>query len=129
MLRNKKAVSNTIAALLLIAISIIITIAVMAWAGMLTFSYMEVEEILISDVRFVSGDIPTIQITLHNIGDAIVVVQRIYINDYVTTEDIRVRSKSFQDVEIPYNWASGTRYEIQAETSSGNKVIYKVTAP
>ena len=54
--KNKNALSPVVAATILIAVTVAVSIAVAAWMGSLTVGFMETSELTITDVDFTIGD-------------------------------------------------------------------------
>jgi len=80
-LRNKKALSPVVAAIILIAVTVAVSIAVAAWMGSLTIGFMETSELTITDVDFTIGD-PSgyIIVQVTNSGTSPFTVNRIRVN-------------------------------------------------
>jgi flagellin-like protein len=56
LLKSKKGLSPVVAAIILIAVTVAVSIAVAAWMGSLTIGFMETSELTITDVDFIHGD-------------------------------------------------------------------------
>ena len=55
LLKNRKALSPVVAAIILIAVTVAVSIAVAAWMGSLTIGFMETAEVTITDVSFTNS--------------------------------------------------------------------------
>lgn len=80
--QDNKALSPVVAAIILIAVTVAVSIAVAAWMGSLTTNTMEVNELTITKVEFNIGDNSTgrIFVYVHNSGTIDVTVHRIRVN-------------------------------------------------
>ena len=127
--RNKKALSPVVAAIILIAVTVAVSIAVAAWMGALTFTFMGTEELKITNVEFLSGN--HVNITLQNTGTSPITVNEIYISGSTNllSSSITLSANSRQEVQVDYSWQSGYSYEIKVVTSKGNQFYYTATAP
>jgi len=127
--RNKKALSPVVAAIILIAVTVAVSIAVAAWMGALTFTFMGTEELKITNVEFLSGN--HVNITLQNTGTSPITVNEIYISGSTNLlpSSITLPANSPQEVQVDYSWQSGYSYQIKVVTSKGNQFYYTATAP
>ena len=82
LLKNKKALSPVVAAIILMAVTVAVSIAVAAWMGSLTTDSMEVNELTITNLDFTIGDSSTGKIIVHvtNTGTSDVTIQDIKVN-------------------------------------------------
>ena len=82
LLKSKKALSPVVAAIILIAVTVAVSIAVAAWMGSLTIGFMQTSELTITDVNFTLGDASTGRIIVYttNTGTASFTVTRIRVN-------------------------------------------------
>jgi flagellin-like protein len=133
-LKSKKALSPVVAAIILIAVTVAVSIAVAAWMGALTFSFMAgTEEARIS---YVTWDDPsthaTIYITVDNQGTSAITLERAYVNNGLVTSNCT--GESIEDgksevFSITYTWTAGQTYDITVETSKNNKFSTRATPP
>lgn len=82
-LKSKKALSPVVAAIILIAVTVAVSIAVAAWMGSLTIGFMETSELTITDIEFTFGDdasMGRIRVYTTNTGSASYTVTRIRVN-------------------------------------------------
>ena len=102
LLQNKKALSPVVAAIILIAVTVAVSIAVAAWMGSLTIGFMETSELTITELNFTFGDASTGRIIVYvtNSGTSSFTVNRIRVNG-----------------EIANTWSSGTSDTIAPGTS------------
>jgi flagellin-like protein len=81
LLKSKKALSPVVAAIILIAVTVAVSIAVAAWMGSLTIGFMETSELTITDMTFVAGaGNGSITLSVTNSGTSDVTVSRIRVN-------------------------------------------------
>jgi len=137
LLRSKKALSPVVASIILIAVTVAVSIAVAAWMGALTFSFMGSESLTITNVQFVgtSGTANSNNITLSikNTGTKTVTIGQIKVN----TGKILITTWSGNATYAPstgatgtvkiqltagYGWVSGNPYEIDLYDAGGNAV-------
>jgi len=130
--RSKKALSPVVAAIILIAVTVAVSIAVAAWMGALTFGFMGgSEQVKIVGVQFLSGN--QIKVTVQNAGTSAVVIVSAKVNDEViaatTPEDPTIDAGEQETITFSYNWTSGNSYNVGVVTKAGNVFTYYATAP
>jgi len=113
LLKSKKALSPVVAAIILIAVTVAVSIAVAAWMGSLTIGFMETTELTITDLDFTIGDVSTGRIVVHvtNSGTSSFTVDRIRVNG-----------------EIDSTWSSGTSDTMAPSTSETFTITQTVAA-
>ena len=137
--RSKKALSPVVAAIILIAVTVAVSLAVAAWMGALTFGFMSgSEQVKIVSVQF-SGTNSTnkqITITLQNTGAGDVVITSAKVGDTVipsesitVSPDSTVEAGTSATVTFNYDWSPGQSYNIGIVTKAGNVFTYYATAP
>ena len=135
--RSKKALSPVVAAIILIAVTVAVSIAVAAWMGALTFGFMSgSEQVKIVSVQF-SGTNSTnkqITVTLQNTGAGDVVITSAKVGDTVISSitvspDSTVEAGTSATVTFNYNWTAGQSYNVGVVTKAGNVFTYYATAP
>jgi flagellin-like protein len=138
--KGKKALSPVVAAIILIAVTVAVSIAVAAWMGALTFTFMATEQLEIRGATFSGASDAannTIVLTAQNTGTADLTV-----NAYKLS--VSGTSHTITDVSVPQGdstsvtctsgadgeaWTSGTTYDIYLITSAGKQFPYRATAP
>jgi len=139
--KSRKALSPVVAAIILIAVTVAVSIAVAAWMGALTFTFMKTEELkTISHTWDSTGTINEyVDLTLKNTGTGALSITSVRVNDAsngtITTVTVnpgasttlRVLASSFSLANNVF--ASGTKYEFAVLTATGNKYTYVATAP
>jgi flagellin-like protein len=130
LLKSKKALSPVVAAIILIAVTVAVSIAVAAWMGSLTFTFMETEELRITNAEFASSGTPTITVTVQNTGSTPVTVTSAIVNgatETMTETDVGEGASGTIGV-TGVDYAAGTSYTIELVTSKGNKFAYTAIA-
>jgi flagellin-like protein len=119
----RKALSPVVAAIILIAVTVAVSIAVAAWMGALTFTFMKTEELKITRIQFLGTTSKSINLTIMNPGTSKVTVSTIKINDVTVTATIT----DYPATSTPLEWSAGNTHTIAFSYTwvSGNK--YKVT--
>lgn len=127
---NKKGISPTIAAVILIAVTVAISLAVAAWTGALTFLYMKTEELTIINVSYqgTSGVADNhIVVTLQNTGTTDATLTQAKVSGHVVDKtidfvDVTISKGEIQTITLNnVGWHSGYPYSIELISSKGNK--------
>jgi flagellin-like protein len=123
-LKSKKALSPVVASIILIAVTVAVSIAVAAWMGALTFSFMGSSSITITNVTFETGGF--INITAKNTGTNQVTITTIKVNNAVcetfTPNPVQMSAGNVTTIKITKAWESGNPYKIDLYDSSGSAV-------
>ena len=129
--RNKKALSPVVAAIILIAVTVAVSIAVAAWMGALTFGFMGgSEQVKIVNVQFISGSPKQIKVTVQNAGTSTVVITSAKVGDQVIdVTDTTLNAGNQTTITFNYDWNAGTSYNVGVITKAGNTFTYYATAP
>ena len=137
---KNKAMSTVVAAIILLAVVITVSVAVAAWTGALTFGYMATEQLDVQGATFsgTSGNANnTIVLAVQNTGSADLTVDKYKLGVSGTQHDITavavaqgdsttVTCTTGADSEA---WTTGTTYDIYLITSTGKQFPYRATAP
>ena len=136
--KSKKALSPVVAAIILIAVTVAVSIAVAAWMGALTFTFMKTEELKVQSHTWASGR-TYIDLTVKNTGTGALTVTEVRVNDASngTTWSRTLEPGISSTLRLMYTgyvsgvttFASGTKYEFALLTATGNKFTYVATAP
>ena len=127
-LKSKKALSPVVASIILIAVTVAVSIAVAAWMGALTFSFMGTEQLTIPTLTWTVG-MTGFSINVTNSGTKDVTIAQIQVN-YGTLgvkqpSGLPMVLKSGHSLatllEVEYTYKNGTGYDISVVTSSGYK--------
>lgn len=127
LLKSRKALSPVVAAIILIAVTVAVSIAVAAWMGALTFTFMQTEEVKITDLYFPTG---TIRVTAKNTGTAPVTITQCWINDVEQPiTQFTVEANSQYLLNLTYTWTPGYNYAVKLISTQGNTFLRQETAP
>jgi len=135
LLKHKKALSPVVAAIILIAVTVAVSIAVAAWMGALTIGFMSGgEELKISAVTFETAGIT---IKVHNTGTSTIIISECRSVGKTTLTlapdtDPPNPLKAGESKTITwadFTWKNGEKYDIQVITAKGNVFPTRATAP
>jgi flagellin-like protein len=79
LLKSKKALSPVVAAIILIAVTVAVSIAVAAWMGSLTIGFMETSELTITEITFDTTN-NNMTVALTNSGTSEVTISLVKVN-------------------------------------------------
>jgi len=130
LLKSKKALSPVVAAIILIAVTVAVSIAVAAWMGALTFSFMGgTEQVEVDHITWASSTVFTIQ--LKSTGTASVTVDRVPLNQVSNTTNATLPEAVAAGLRkyylVTFTWTAGDNYDIAVVTSKGNAFTKRVT--
>ena len=125
-LRNKKALSPVVASIILIAVTVAVSIAVAAWMGALTFTFMGTEQLTVQKITWGTG---TFTLYVNNTGTKDATINQITVNYVAVTGTIaptlpyviRSTGTTSQSFIVTYAWTNGTNYDISVVTSDNYK--------
>jgi flagellin-like protein len=123
LLKSKKALSPVVAAIILIAVTVAVSIAVAAWMGSLTIGFMETSELTITEMTFTAGTSTTGQIVVDitNSGTSAVTVSMVKVNSNTMTKGTGADSWAISpDTPIPAG-DDTTVITITTTVANGNK--------
>jgi len=141
--RSRKALSPVVAAIILIAVTVAVSIAVAAWMGALTFTFMKTEELRISSHTWAS-DASNIVLNVTNTGTARLTISEVRVNDEsygegtgdeewecsATDNVLEPGDKEYITIRGPSGgFTKGAKYEFAIITATGNKFLYTAVAP
>ncbi len=149
MFKSKKALSPVVAAIILIAVTVAVSIAVAAWMGALTIGFMKTEELKITNLAW--GNVPytNATLTMKNSGSNTLTIDAVKVNSAAAvlnsyrnpagsgtwttpTAGITLKPGDTAEVRVTLssgNFQSGTKYEIMFHTAAGNNYPYTEAAP
>ena len=93
--KNVKALSPVVASIILIAVTVAVSIAVAAWMGALTFTFMRPQELVFT----YKVEIPNFQNATHC--------------TFSMWESWKIYNESKTLVPLPYTFEASTRYDVQ----------------
>ncbi len=131
--KSKKALSPVVAAIILIAVTVAVSIAVAAWMGALTFTFMKTEEVKVLSIDRTNWSNETATLTLKNSGTSELTIESVRVNDNSATltpvGSATLAPGDQRNFTVDYTYVSGTKYEFAFYTASGNRYPYTSTAP
>jgi flagellin-like protein len=137
--KSRKALSPVVAAIILIAVTVAVSIAVAAWMGALTFTFMKTEELKVIGVNtatWTTGNPGNATVTVKNTGTSALTISSVKVNDaaandwgVVAPDDATLDPGEEVEIWVEHNYSSGTKYEFAFYTATGNRYPYTATAP
>ena len=135
-LKSRKALSPVVAAIILIAVTVAVSIAVAAWMGALTFTFMQTEQFNVVSATF-NGDsgnsTNTVTLRIQNTGSSSFTIDTAAkVNGVARTlsAQVTIEAGSSSDVTIPsVGWSDGNQYNFELLTSKGAKITWIANAP
>jgi flagellin-like protein len=128
-LKNNKALSPVIAAIILIAVVVAVSIAVAAWMGSISFSFMKVDELTVSSHTWsVSGNY--VDLILKNSGTSKITINDVEVNGVSATDVAFISGNSTLGagdtsiVRVTQSFNPATKYEFTITTASNTKCVY-----
>ena len=136
--KSKKALSPVVAAIILIAVTVAVSIAVAAWMGALTFTFMKTEELKVQSHTWAVNR-TSISITVKNTGTGAMTLSEWRVNDIAVsnvtytagtgTIDATLDAGDWVTARVGSTFNSGVKYEFAVLSATGNKYTYVATAP
>ena len=127
---NAKALSPVVASIILIAVTVAVSIAVAAWMGGLSSSFMQTEQASITNVAF-SGT-RTVTLTVSNSGSTNITISSATVNGVAATftgATVVANTGNNQVVlTMASDWAAGSTYQIKLVSAKGTAFPYSVVA-
>ena len=112
LLKSKKALSPVVAAIILIAVTVAVSIAVAAWMGSLTINFMDsTTELAITGIDFTYGEPGNITVHVTNSGTS-----------YFTVRNVSVNG------DLSSSWSSGTSDTVDPGESETFTITQTVNA-
>jgi len=136
LLKSRKALSPVVAAIILIAVTVAVSIAVAAWMGALTFTFMQTEQFNVVSATFngVSGSgSNNVTLRIQNTGSSSFTIDTAAkVNGVSKTlaAQVTIQAGSSEDVTIPnVGWSNGNQYNFELLTTQGTKITWVANAP
>ena len=129
--RNGKDMNMVVGAILLIAVMVLFSVAVDAWAGK-TVQFSQIEEFTVFIVTFSSGNMVTV--VVENNGTMPSKITEVWINNEKQTFTANstngvIPPKDSISISILYAYLNGTNYHIKMVSERGNMHLFTATAP
>ena len=126
-LKCKKALSPVVASIILIAVTVAVSIAVAAWMGALTFTFMGTEQVEIRNIAFSSGTLATL--TIKNTGTSPVTISEVWVNNVKKTSGVSpvppqsISANGDLTLNVTGTYIAGNNYEFKLITGKGNTFL------
>jgi hypothetical protein len=128
-LKNKKALSPVIAAVILIAVGVAVSIAAATWMGSISFSFMEVDELTVSSHAWGSGN-AYIDLVLKNLGTNTLTISTVQVDGVTVTTvtfpsgNATLGAGGTSTLRVTDDFASAAKHEFTIITTSATKCRY-----
>jgi len=124
LLKSKKALSPVVAAIILIAVTVAVSIAVAAWMGSLTIGFMETSELTVNDMEFVTGTPNTITLDLTNTGTSSVTISMVKVNGETASFSgtATLAPAGTTTLTVSEAWVAGNKYSINMFATDGTLI-------
>jgi len=129
----RKALSPVVAAIILIAVTVAVSIAVAAWMGALTFTFMKTEELKITGITWDTANPGTYgDLTMTNTGSSLLVITGAKVDDVTATKIYTSPSGATNGTALPatgYSLDKGLSLTVRVYKPSGtftNDVKYTI---
>jgi flagellin-like protein len=132
-LKNNKALSPVIAAIILIAVVVAVSIAAATWMGSISFSFMKVDELTVSSHTWASGN-TYIDLVLKNLGTTTVTISEVQVDDVAVTTvtfpsgNATLGAGGTSILRVIHSFTSAAKHEFTIITVSGTKCVYIASA-
>ncbi len=130
--KSRKALSPVVAAIILIAVTVAVSIAVAAWMGALTFTFMKTEELKVISVNRTTWTNASATLTVKNSGTSDLTISSVRVNDVeatMTPDPLTLTPGLETTIQVGHTYVPGTKYEFAFYSASGNRYPYTSTAP
>jgi flagellin-like protein len=121
--RSRKALSPVVAAIILIAVTVAVSIAVAAWMGALTFTWMGYESVEIQTITWTP--MTGFSILIYNDGTKDITVNHVEVNyqkrTVAQTLPTTLETGSTMTLDVTFAYNNGTAYDVSVVTSSGQE--------
>jgi len=130
--KNVKALSPVVAAIILIAVTVAVSIAVAAWMGALTIGFMGgTEQVAVEHITWSTSDKSYFTIQFKNTGTASVTIDHVSVNGASKTTNATlpeaVTAGTRKIYKVTFTWTAGDNYDIGVVTSKNNPFTARVT--
>jgi len=132
-LKNKKALSPVVAAIILIAVTVAVSIAAATWMGSISFTFMKVDELKVSSHTWASGNI-YIDLVLKNLGTTTITISKVQVDDVTVTTvtfpsgNATLGAGDTRILRVIHSFTSAAKHEFTIITASGTKCVYIASA-
>ena len=125
---NKRAFSPVVASIILVAVAVAVSIAVVGWFTAFTFSFAKEEALYFVNDEW-GPNCAYVDLTLQNGGTSIIVLDSLKVNSRVTGYTFVSGSESIATsgsciVRVTYGFVVANRYSFVFSTSSGYNFVF-----
>ena len=129
--KNRKDLNVVAASILFIAVMVLVSVAVDAWAGKPT-QFSHIEELTVSSVTFSSGN--TVTVVVENNGTMFSEITEVWINNEkhpftANSTNGMIPPKDSTSFSLLYTYSNGTNYHIKIVSAKGKIHLLTATAP
>ena len=137
--KSTKALSPVVASIILIAVTVAVSVVVAAWMGGMTIGFMgNAEQVSITNIAFVDGTTPTLQVMVTNSGSTPATISKAFINGLdastgMTSDPVQPIAKSSSatlTLSLPTGITqldAGSAYQVKLITQKGTSVVNTAT--
>ncbi len=133
LMKNRRALSPVIAAIILMAATVAVSIAVAAWMGALTFTFTETAQLEILGCTFNDVTPRTATIAVENTGTTDLTISKYKIGVRSTPtfldSSVSVAQGAWADIIVPLDWSHGQTYDICLIAATGEQFPYRAVSP
>lgn len=133
LIKDNKALSPVIASIILIAVVVAVSVAATTWMGSISFNFMEVDELSITDLSWAS-DVSYVDLTVKNLGTSSVTIGEVEVNAVTASDVMFVSGDATLDagetsiLRVIQSFTSSQKYEFMVVTASSTKFVYVATS-
>jgi len=133
-LRDKRALSPVVSAIILIAVTVAVAIAATSWMGSISFNFMKTEELRITGCMW-APDSSHANITVLNFGSNAVSINSVQLDGSSVAEYTFVSGDSTVDagetvtIKVFDFFLGNARHQFSVITKSGTRFVFVSTAP
>jgi flagellin-like protein len=126
MMKNRKALSPVVASIILIAVTVAVSIAVAAWMGALSFTFMATEQVDLRSCAWTPNS--AFNLTVYNTGTSSFTITSVWVNGVDKTSSasaigtgLNVPDGGHVTFTVTFTYTNGTNYDMLLMTSKGNR--------
>jgi len=122
-----------VAAIILIAVTVAVSIAAATWMGSISFSFMKVDELKVSSHTWASGN-TYIDLVLKNLGTTTFTISGVQVDGVAVTTvsfpsgNATLGAGDTRILRVIHSFTSAVRHEFTIITASGTKCVYIASA-
>jgi flagellin-like protein len=133
LMKNRRALSPVIAAIILMAATVAVSVAVAAWMGALTFTFTETAQLEILGCTFNDVTPRTVTVAVENTGTTDLTISKYKIGVRGTPTFLipsaSVAQGAWAGIIVPLDWSHGQTYDIYLIAATGEQFPYRAVSP